>query len=351
MEETQHINYMARCIELAKKGQECVAPNPMVGAVLVYDDRIIGEGFHQKYGEAHAEVNCIKEALQNFPTLISSSTMYVSLEPCAHFGKTPPCADLIIQHNIPKVVVACRDSFDSVNGKGIKKLQQAGIEVTEGILEKEAIDLNKRFFTFHTQKRPYVILKWAQTADGFISDGKKQRLLITNPVANRLVHQWRSGEAGILIGANTAIADDPLLDNRHWYGQPPVKILIDPALKCPINLQMFYQGERVLIANHKKEGTEGQRVYLKLERENLLTNLMVRLYEEKILSVFIEGGGYTLQSFINTGLWDEARIITNTSLTAGAGVRSPELNNGIKVNEHFYLTDRVEFFTNHNAAI
>ncbi len=350
MDETLHINYMARCIELAQKGRGSVAPNPMVGAVLVHDGRIIGEGFHQKYGQAHAEVNCINDALQKFPALISSSTMYVSLEPCAHFGKTPPCADLVIQHNIPKVVVACRDSFAAVSGKGIERLQQAGIEVTEGILEKEAIALNKRFFTFHAHKRPYIILKWAQTADGFMGSGAKQRMLITNPVTNRLVHQWRSLETGILIGAKTAITDDPLLDNRHWYGRSPVKILIDPALKCPVHLQMFQQGESVLIANQEKEGSEGRCVYLKINRETLLPNLMARLYEKNILSIFVEGGNHTLQAFINAGLWDEARIITNTSLTAGGGLRSPQLNNAIKTNEHFYLTDRVEIFTNHNAG-
>ncbi len=341
---------MTRCLALAKKGQGQVAPNPMVGAVLVHDGKIIGEGFHQKYGEAHAEVNCINDALQNAPGLFSSSTLYVSLEPCAHFGKTPPCADLIVQHKIPRVVVACRDSFEEVNGRGVEKLKSAGIEVTEGVLEREAIELNKRFFTFHNLQRPYIVLKWAQTADGFMALGGKSRLLISNEVTNRLVHKWRTEEAAISIGANTAVSDDPLLDNRLWPGKAPVKIIIDPNLTCSESLRMFQQGEQVIVANVIRSSDDGKVVYLKANHGDFLQEIISQLYEKKISSILVEGGRQTLRSFIDAGLWDEARVITNTNLTVGSGLRSPELLNAEKINEQFILNDRIEFFKRRNAG-
>lgn len=340
---------MTRCIELAKKGIGNVAPNPMVGAVLVHDDVIIGEGFHEKYGEAHAEVNCIHAALKVSPDLIASSTLFVSLEPCAHFGKTPPCADFIIRHKIPKVVIGCRDDFAEVNGKGIEILKQAGIEVIEGVLENQALKLNTRFFTFHHEKRPYIVLKWAQTSDGFIASGEK-RIFITNGITNRIVHKWRSEASGILIGANTAIADDPLLDNRNWYGKSPVKIVIDPHLKCTNDLQLFHQGEKVIVANVEKE-METERVsYFKINDQHSLPSLLKKFHECNIQSLLIEGGRYTLQSFIDTGLWDEARIITNTKLSIGSGLNAPKLLNAEKISEENIVNDRIEFFENKYAA-
>lgn len=350
MDEELHKKFMTRCLALAKKGQGQVAPNPMVGAVLVHNGKIIGEGFHQKYGEAHAEVNCINDALQNAPGLISSSILYVSLEPCAHFGKTPPCADLIVQHKIPRVVVACRDSFEEVNGRGVEKLKSAGIEVTEGVLEREAIELNKRFFTFHNLQRPYIVLKWAQTADGFMALGGKSRLLISNEITNRLVHKWRTEETAISIGANTAVADDPLLDSRLWPGKAPVKIIIDPNLTCSESLRMFQQGEQVIVANVIRSSDDGKVVYLKANHGDFLQEIIAQLYEKKISSILVEGGRQTLRSFIDAGLWDEARVITNTNLTVGSGLRSPELLNAEKVNEQFILNDRIEFFKNRNAG-
>lgn len=322
----------------------------MVGAVLVHNGKIIGEGFHQKYGEAHAEVNCIDDALQHAPGLISSSILYVSLEPCAHFGKTPPCADLIVQHKIPRVVVACRDSFEQVNGRGVEKLKIAGIEVTEGVLEREAIELNKRFFTFHNLQRPYIVLKWAQTADGFMALGGKSRLLISNEITNRLVHKWRTEEAAILVGANTAVADDPLLDNRLWPGKAPVKIIIDPNLTCSESLRMFQQGEQVIVANVIRSSDDGKVVYLKANHGDFLKEIIAQLYEKKISSILVEGGRQTLRPFIDAGLWDEARVITNTNLTVGSGLRSPELLNAENINEQFILNDRIEFFKNRNAG-
>src|SRR5690606_9876485 len=213
---------MRRCLELASLGAGQVAPNPMVGAVLVHNDRIIGEGFHKRFGEAHAEVNCINSVNENDRDLIPGSTIYVSLEPCAHFGKTPPCADLIIHERIPRCIVALRDPFPDVNGKGIEKLLAAGVDVKVGILEDEARELNKRFFRFHINHRPYIILKWAQTADGYIGAGEGQRLLISNEYSNRLVHRWRSEEAAILVGTRTAELDNPALTTRLWPGSSPV---------------------------------------------------------------------------------------------------------------------------------
>ena len=262
-----HEVYMRRCLELATLGCGNVAPNPMVGAVLVFNDRVIGEGYHQKYGEAHAEVNCIDSVAEADKKLISSSTLYVSLEPCAHFGKTPPCADLIIQHKIPRVIIGCRDPFKEVDGKGIEKLKAAGVHIETGILEDDCRELNKRFFSFHTKQRPYVILKWAQTADGFIaatnhppgertlkeSAEKKERLHISNEYSNRLVHKWRSEEAAILIGTNTALLDDPELTTRLWPGRSPVRLILDMDLRLPAHLKIFDRSVRTIVFNSIKE--------------------------------------------------------------------------------------------------
>ena len=236
---------MYRCLQLAKLAAGYTAPNPMVGAVLVHSDRIIGEGYHKMYGAAHAEVNCIDSIGRDEKGLIAESTLYVSLEPCAHFGKTPPCTDLIIRSGIRKCIIACRDPFMEVNGKGIEKLVHAGVHVETGILEKEAIELNRRFFTFHTKHRPYVILKWAQTADSIIgteagSNGDFERLLISNEYANRLTHQWRSSEAAIIVGTNTALQDNPALTTRLWPGPSPTRLVIDMKLSLPSSLQLFF---------------------------------------------------------------------------------------------------------------
>ena len=341
---------MARCLELAKRGQGNVAPNPMVGAVLVHDNTIIGEGFHQKYGGPHAEVNCINDALQTAPQLVASSTLYVSLEPCAHFGKTPPCADLIVKHKIPKVVIACRDSFAEVNGRGIEKLKDAGIEVVECIMHTEAIELNKRFFTFHSFKRPYIILKCAQTNDGYVASNDGKRLLITNEITNRLVHKWRSEEAGILVGVNTAIVDNPILDNRNWYGNAPVKIIIDPQLKYTHELKLFQQGEKTIILNRVKEEEDGRSQFIKIYSDHILSESLKRLFEKNVQSILVEGGSYTLQSFIDAGIWDEARIITNTKLLISSGLSAPLLSGGEKTAEQFIFNDRIEFFKNRNAT-
>lgn len=338
---------MARCIELAKKGGVEVAPNPMVGAVLVHDGKIIGEGCHQKFGEAHAEVNCIHDALKNAPEKISSSTMYVSLEPCSHYGKTPPCTQLIRQYKIPEVVIGCSDSFEKVNGTGIEQLRKAGVNVITDVLKEEAIELNKRFFSFYQKKRPYITLKWAQTYDGFMASGNDERLLISNEITNRLVHKWRSEEVAIMIGANTAIKDNPLLDNRFWMGRAPVKIILDPHLRLSLTLRVFEEGE-VMIFNTQIEKQDGNLNYMLVEEADILPSLMTRLYESGIQSVLVEGGQFLLQSLIDAGLWDEVRIITNKSLFVSKGLKSPVLTGYEKIKDEKILSDEVVYYKNIN---
>ncbi len=314
---------MTRCIELAQLGAGKVAPNPMVGSVLVHGDRVIGEGYHQEYGGPHAEVNCINSVKPGDQDLISSATLYVSLEPCAHFGKTPPCANLIIEKKIPKVVIACRDPFEAVNGKGIEKLRQANIEVTLGVLGKEAISLNRRFFTFHTQNRPYIILKWAQTADLKIAGAGPDRLFISNEFTNRRVHHWRSEEAAILIGTNTAIRDNPSLNNRLWSGKSPVKLLIDSSLRVSPDAALFQEG-KTIVFNSLKELKNGSIEWQKLDSSQpLLQQILSKAKASNLQSIIVEGGAKLLQSFIDANLWDEARIITNTELIIGPGLAAP----------------------------
>lgn len=343
--------YMQRCFELAQKGAGFVAPNPMVGAVLVYEGKIIGEGWHQQYGKAHAEVNCINAVKEEDRKLIQQSTLYVSLEPCAHYGKTPPCADLIIQYKIPKVVIGCADPFEKVDGKGMEKLKTAGIEVIHGILEKEAKDINKRFFTFHTKRRPYIILKWAQTADGIIAGLSGERLLISNEYSNRLVHKWRSEEAAILVGTNTALLDNPELTTRLWEGHLPLRLIIDRKLTLPADLKIFNQQVPTIIFNTIKQEEQENLVYCKLNDTNsLLSQIMDALYQRNIQSVLVEGGSALLQSFIEEGNWDEARVITNTTLKIENGLSAPLLNNAHQIFEQQLLTDKIAIFTSQFAG-
>ncbi len=342
---------MRRCIQLALCGEGNVAPNPMVGAVLVHRNEVIAEGFHRAYGGPHAEVNCIEAIHPSKTEFLAHSTLYVSLEPCAHFGKTPPCADLIIRMNIRKVVVGCRDPFPEVNGKGIEKLRAAGIEVITGVLERECMELNKRFFTFHRLHRPYVVLKWAQTADRKIGNAGDQRLRISNSLTDRLVHKWRSMEAGIMVGTNTAAMDDPQLTNRLWYGKNPVRLIIDKELKLPLSLHVFDGAAPTIVFNTiKHEEKNGLMYYQVTEDVSLVHQVMNGLQQMNIQSVMIEGGTRLIQSFIDEGSWDEARVITNTSLTAGAGVPSPQLANEQLMAEERILEDEVKYYANRSLT-
>ena len=320
--------YIRRCIELAKHGLGTTYPNPLVGCVIVYNDRIIGEGWHKKAGEPHAEVLAIASVKDQ--SLLKKSTIYVTLEPCSHFGKTPPCSDLIIDKKIPKIVIGTIDPFAKVSGMGIKKLLASNRTVTVGVCENECEDLNKRFFTFHRKKRPYIILKWAETEDGFIApknQSEHEIFWITNSFAQQLVHKWRSEEQSILVGTQTASTDNPKLNVRHWKGQNPTRVVIDKSLNLNKSLSLFDSSQPTLVFHHKDaEPTHKSSViYEGLDfNTNILPQILKRLHDHDLQSIIIEGGAKTLQNFIDHDLWDEARVFTGKN-RIDTGVRAPKL--------------------------
>ena len=334
---------MLRCLDLARLGAGKVAPNPMVGAVLVYKDRIIGEGYHKYYGAPHAEVNCLSNVAEENQPLISLSTLYVSLEPCCHYGKTPPCTDLIINNKISRVVIGSKDPNSQVAGKGIDKLINAGIQVTTGILEKECRIINKRFFCFHEKKRPYIILKWAESFNGMIGK-QEERVYITNEYTNRRVHQWRSEEAVILVGKNTALQDDPSLTTRSWPGKSPVRMVIDRKLELPLSLKIFNSDSPTIVFNTIKSGMEGNIKYFKVERSNILEEILIVTHQEGLQSIIVEGGKQLLQSFIDAELWDEARILRNEEMIIDDGIPSPVLNNAILMEKERIVNDLLTIY-------
>jgi diaminohydroxyphosphoribosylaminopyrimidine deaminase / 5-amino-6-(5-phosphoribosylamino)uracil reductase len=336
--------YMWRCLELAGKAAGDVAPNPMVGAVLVHNDVIIGEGYHQLYGQAHAEVNCVKSIKDEHRHLIEQSTMYVSLEPCAHYGKTPPCADLITRMRIPRVVIGCRDSYKEVAGRGIEKLQHAKVDVLVGVLEKECRDMNKRFFTFHEKQRPYIILKWAQSTNRLINSHSEQRTFISNEYSNRLVHKWRSEEAGILVGRNTAQHDNPSLTSRLYKGRNPVRIVLDSYCTLSREMKLFNGEAKTIVINSQKGSTEEHAFYCKVQAMEIV-DVLQACYEQNINSILVEGGSKTLQSFINCSLWDEARVITNETMFIKEGIAAPTLVNASINRTERLIFDRIDYYT------
>ena len=313
--------YIKRCIELAKKAVGNTYPNPLVGSVIVHEGKIIGEGYHHKAGENHAEINAINSVADK--SLIPESTIYVSLEPCAHFGKTPPCALKIVELGFKKVVIGAMDSHDKVNGKGKKIIQDAGIEVVSGILEKDCVELNKRFFTYHEKKRPFIVLKWAQSSDGFMDKDFKPTQ-ISNSLTKQFVHELRNNEHAILIGTMTALRDNPSLTTREITGRNPVRILIDIDLKVPTDYNIYNDEAETLVFNSIKNSEEGNIKFIKTERENFIEKLITKLYELQIQSVIVEGGGLVLQQFIDAGLWDETIIIKNENLTIENGTKAPK---------------------------
>ena len=337
---------MKRCLQLALLGKGYVAPNPMVGAVLVYNNKIIGEGFHREYGKEHAEVNCINSVSVTDKPLIRESTLYVSLEPCAHYGKTPPCANLIVDNNIPEVVIGCTDIFAKVNGKGISVLKEAGINITVGILEKECMELNNRFFTFHQHKRPYIILKWAQTFDGFIAGSNPERLMISNQFSNKSVHRWRSEESAIMVGSNTVLKDNPRLNNRLWTGKQPIRLLLDGSLKIPSFSNVLDGSQPAVVFNYQQQKDDG--VSLKFQQINTTDNALQQIldyaYGNNIQSILVEGGATLLQLFINNNYWDEARVITNKELIVNKGVSSPVLTNAVLVKNEIIFSDIISYY-------
>ena len=343
---TTHDFFMYRCLQLAENGAGYVAPNPMVGAILVHEHTIVGEGYHQQYGGPHAEVNCINSVKEENRKLIPRSTLYVSLEPCVHFGKTPPCADLIIDRKIPEVVIGCRDPFTEVNGKGIEKLKSAGVNVIQGLLEKECQQLNKRFFTFYTRHRPYIILKWAETADRKISTNGTDRLLISNEQTNRLVHKWRSEEASILVGTNTALLDNPELTTRYWNGPTPIRLVVDMDLRLPPSLKIFNEKQKTIVFNTIKHEENRNVIYYQVTGDVSLVHQIVNaLYQSKIQSVLVEGGARLLQSFIDEDLWDEMRVISNKQLTTGNGLAAPVVETTNPEQEFMIQTDSIKIYT------
>ena len=321
---TKDEKYIARCIQLASNGLCNAAPNPMVGAVVVHNDVIIGEGYHVRCGEAHAEVNAIRSVKNK--ALLKESTIYVSLEPCSHYGKTPPCADLIIKEGIPRVVVGCLDPFSLVAGRGIEKLRNAGIDVTVGVLEKDCQQLIRRFVTFNTLHRPFITLKWAESADGFIDLNRTEGspYIFSSPLSGMLTHKRRSEHSAILVGRRTALLDNPSLTTRNWFGKNPVRLVIDKDLTLPKSLALFNGEVQTIVFTRKNETSSlPQTTYVTLDFEQtILPQIMEELYNRKLQSLMVEGGSILLQSFIDAGLWDEAYIEKSDALLK-EGVKAP----------------------------
>ncbi|TDP02537.1 bifunctional diaminohydroxyphosphoribosylaminopyrimidine deaminase/5-amino-6-(5-phosphoribosylamino)uracil reductase RibD [Flavobacterium sp. 245] len=345
----RHEKYIKRCIELAQNGFGTTYPNPMVGSVIVYEDKIIGEGWHKKAGEPHAEVNAVRSVTDK--SLLKKATIYVSLEPCSHFGKTPPCCDLIIANEIPNVVVGTVDPNEKVAGNGIKKLIAAGANVTVGILEKECHELNKRFFTFHQKKRPYIILKWAETQDGFLAPEKeinqeRQPIWITNKYSRQLVHKWRSEEQAVLVGTQTVIDDNPKLNTRDWSGSNPVRVILDQNNRISKDSFVFDDSVKTIVfSKYENNSSTENTIFEKIDfNENLISPILNVLYQHQIQSVIIEGGRQTLQSFIDQNLWDEARIFTGRT-NFEKGIKAPiiqkkhTIKTTIQNDELFYITN------------
>jgi diaminohydroxyphosphoribosylaminopyrimidine deaminase/5-amino-6-(5-phosphoribosylamino)uracil reductase len=323
-----HEQYMQRCLQLALKGLGSVSPNPMVGCVIVHDDKIIGEGYHQKYGEGHAEVNAIDSVKDK--SLLSKSTIYVSLEPCNHFGKTPPCADLILKHAIPNVVIGIQDPFEKVNGSGIKKLIDEGLHVTTGILEAECREINKRFFTFHLEKRPYIILKWAQSKDGFIGK-KNQSVRISNELTRILNDTWRTQEDAVLIGGETARTDNPHLTVRTIEGRNPIRIILSDSGNLPPHLNLF-DGKATTIVYSKNNNNHANCETVLIPDNSNLNFTLSDLYKRNIQSVIVEGGSTILNQFVKEDLWDEIRIFESESLLED-GILAPTIDTAISLVE------------------
>ncbi|MEG1564021.1 MAG: bifunctional diaminohydroxyphosphoribosylaminopyrimidine deaminase/5-amino-6-(5-phosphoribosylamino)uracil reductase RibD [Bacteroides sp.] len=329
--------YMRRCISLARNGLSNVSPNPMVGAVIVCDGQIIGEGYHIRCGEAHAEVNAIR-AVKDL-SLLKRATLYVSLEPCSHQGKTPPCADLIIDKEIPRIVIGCQDPFAKVAGRGIQRLRNAGREVIVGVLEKECRELNRRFITFHTYQRPYITLKWAESADGFIDKErtKGEPVRLSTPLTSILVHQRRAETDAILVGTRTALLDNPSLTVRNWYGHHPVRVVLDRKLSLPCSLHLFDETVHTLVFTAQSQANSYQTEYITLNyKTNIIPQLTKALYERNLQSLLIEGGSQVLQSFIATDLWDEA-YVEISALKLASGVKAPSIGNSndVSITKHF----------------
>lgn len=329
--QSQNEQMMLRCIQLAKNGLGTTYPNPLVGSVVVHNGKIIGEGWHQKSGKPHAEVNAINSVKDK--NLLKESTLYVNLEPCNHFGKTPPCSLTIVEHKIPKVVIGTKDFAEHVNGTGISFLRENGVEVESGILSKECEELNRRFFSFHQKKRPYIILKWAETQNGFMSPIGETQQWITSTESKQLVHQWRTQEQGILVGRKTVEIDNPQLNARLWEGNQPIRMVIDNHLTLPSSLKVFQPLQKTIIFNSKQTKIEDHIEWIQLDfNKSIVRQILDVGYEKEIQSIIIEGGRITLDSFMEEDLWDEARILSGKVQWTN-GIPSPHIFGTVKRNK------------------
>lgn len=320
--------YMARCISLARGGAGCVAPNPMVGAVVVHQGKVIGEGYHRKYGEAHAEVNAIASVRDE--SLLKEATMYVSLEPCSHYGKTPPCAELIIRKQIPRVVIGCLDPFPEVSGRGVRMLREAGVEVVTGVMEKEAWELNRVFMTFQEKRRPYIYLKWAQSADGFMdrlrTDNSSPAVVLSSPETMRRVHRLRADVAAIMVGTQTALLDNPSLTVRHWAGKSPVRVVLDRTLRIPSHYHLFDGTVKTLVFTAADAISRENVEYVTIDfSQPVLPQVMHELYIRKLNSLMVEGGATLLGHFLKEGLWDQM-LVETAPVSLESGVKAPDLD-------------------------
>ena len=337
-----HEYFIEKCISLARKGILNVSPNPMVGCVIVNDGEIVGEGYHKEYGKNHAEVNAINSVKDK--SVLKNSILYVNLEPCCHHGKTPPCTDIIIKYNIPKVVIGCIDTFSKVSGQGIKKLKNNSVEVIYGVLEKDCIELNKRFFCYHIKKRPYIILKWAKSKDNFIAPINQEKpFWMTSDESKKLVHNWRAEEDAILVGRKTVVADNPSLTVRECEGKNPIRIVIDKELSLNEKSNVFDDQAETIVFNNIKTAIIDKITYLKADFNNLNQDILKQLYNRDILSLIIEGGAFTINSFIENGLYDEIRVFTTNKVLEN-GIKSPNIPE-IKNSKNITINnDKLEIF-------
>lgn len=346
-----HKKYIKRCLELAQNGFGNTYPNPMVGSVIVHEGKIIGEGWHKQAGEPHAEVNAIRSVKDK--SVLKEATIYVSLEPCSHFGKTPPCCDLIIEHKIPNIVVGTVDPNERVAGRGIKKITESGASVIVGVLEDECNELNKRFFTFHNKKRPYIILKWAESLDGFLAPEKKANserkpFWITNPYSRQLVHKWRSEEQAILAGTQTVVDDNPKLNVRDWAGNNPVRVVLDQNSRISNDSFIFDDSVKTILFTKSQTSLSAENTTFEVIdfNQNIVPQILAVLHQNQIQSIIIEGGLQTLQSFIDSNTWDEARIFIGTT-SFEKGTRAPVLSKKNAIKTHIQ-NDELIYVRNHD---
>lgn len=348
----EHEKYMQRCIQLASNGLGNTYPNPLVGSVIVHNNKIIGEGYHTKSGENHAEINAINSVKDK--SLLKNSTLYVNLEPCSHFGKTPPCSVKIAELQIPRVVIGAIDTTDKVSGKGIKIMQNAGIEVITGVLNTKARQINKRFFTFHEKKRPYIILKWAQTSDGYIDILRNEKSeqkpnWISGATERTLVHKWRANEQAIMVGKNTVIFDNPELTTRNWYGQNPLRLIIDNNLQLVKKFDIFNTSAKTTVINTiSQKQISNTLSNIKLSsKNNFHQQIFSYLYSSNIQSIIIEGGQILLQSFIDSNFWDEARVFVGHNFFY-QGKKAPILKNSTLTQKQKFNKSSLLFFENNS---